>query len=399
VTRRTVALVERRMRVVKLPRAEVDFLLTNGRNVIEVVPTFERHVYRLTARGFVGFLDGPAARYAIAPKVPWPNLRMLLGLGQVVGAAGAEPEGGLLGAVALEFAEQLDEVVRTGLVAGYGEMNSVSPFLHGRLRTADQMRDSAARAFPDRFHVEESLLNLHTAWNRVPKAAASALLRRAELPEPIRRRVEGSARPLATVPDVPATDTDFTAAYAEPRAAAYRPLLDVCRLILSGLNAANPFGTDGRAFLIDLGRAFERYFASALGQALADKPAWTVEAHPSFSLGGIDLQPDVLVSENGTPRAVLDAKWKTADPEPADLHQILAYATLTGTDRVGLVYPGTKYGRAHLETPDGRVRVSIYRACVIGSARCVSRSMARIARSLTRRRDNDTSTYTTGAGA
>ncbi|MBN9117810.1 MAG: hypothetical protein J0I06_01350 [Planctomycetes bacterium] len=380
-TRRTVALVERRTRAVKLPRAEVDFLLGHARNVIEVSPTYEPRVYRLTARGHVGFIDGPGARYAIAPKIPWPNLRMLLGLAPDP-AETAEPTGGLLGALAVAFADRLEDVVRGGLVAGYGETETVTTFLRGKLRTADQMRDVAARAFPDRFHVNEPSFDLHTPWNRVPRAAASALLRRGGLSEAIRRRVEAAAAPLAPVPDVPATDADFVAALAEPRAASYRPLLEVCRLVLNGLNAANPLGTDSGAFLVDLGRAFERYLTAALGRALAERTGWAVDEQPRFSLGETDLQPDIVVRVNGAPRVVLDAKWKTANPEASDLHQILAYATLTGSEHVGLVYPGLKYGRGHLTTPDGRVRVSIFRLRVIGSEAKLARSVWRLARSL-----------------
>lgn len=381
-TRRTVCLVERRTRVVKLPRAEVDFLLGHARHIIEVTPTFERRVYRLTARGHVGFIDGPAARYAISPKLPWPNLCMLLGIAPGLAGEAAQGEGGLLAALATAFADRLDEVVQSGLVPGYGEAAAVSTFLRGKLRTADQMRDVAARAFPDRFHIDEPVFDLHTPWNRIPKATASALLRRGGLSEALRRRVEAAAKPLATVPDVPATETDFAAALAEPRAAAYRPLLDVCRLVLNGLNAANPLGTDAGAFLVDLGRAFERYLTTALEGALAERPGWVLEAQPRFSLGETDLQPDILVRGHGVPRAVLDAKWKTATPEAADLHQILAYATLTGAEHVGLVYPGLKYGRSHVRTPDGRVRVSIVRVRVIGSAVELARSVRRLARSL-----------------
>lgn len=381
-TRRTIALVERRTRVVKLPRAEVDFLLGHARNVIEVTPTFEKRVYRLTARGHVGFIDGPSVRYAVSPKIPWPNVCMLLGANPKTAGDETEPEGGLLATLATEFADRLDAVVRVGLVAGHGEEQNVSRFLRGRLRAAEQMRDAAARAFPDRFHVDEPVFDLHTPWNCVPKATASALLRRGGLPEAVRRRIESAAVPLAVVPDVPATDTDFAAAYAEPRAVAYRPLLDICRLILDGLKAANPLGTDAGACLVDLGRAFEKYLAVGLQRAFTERPGWTVEAHPTFSLGETDLQPDLLIRKDGTTRAVLDAKWKAADPEAADLHQVLAYATLTGADHVGLVYPGVKDARGQLTTPDGRVRVSVMRLRVIGSAGKLARSVSWLAGTL-----------------
>lgn len=381
-TRRTVALVERRTRTVRLPRGEVDFLLGHARNAIEVTPTFERRVYRLTARGHVGIIDGPKGRYTIAPKIPWPNVCMLLGARPKTADEDAEPEGGLLAALANEFADRLDAVVRSGLVAGHGEEETTSKFMRGRLRAAEQMRDAAARAFPDRFHVDAPVFDLHTAWNRVPRATASALLRRGGLPEAVRRRVELAAVPLAAVPDIPATDTDFATAYAEPRAAAYAPLLDLCRVILDGLKAANPLGTDAGAFLVDLGKAFERYLATGLQRALTERPGWAADVQPRFSLGETDLVPDIIVRHDGAVRAVLDAKWKAVEPEAADLHQVLAYATLTGSDHVGLVYPGLTDARGQLTTPDGRVRVSVFRLRVVGSAGKLARSLSWLAGSL-----------------
>jgi 5-methylcytosine-specific restriction enzyme subunit McrC len=382
VIRRIVGLVERRTRQVKLPRAEVDFLLGHARHLIELVPTFEKHTYRLTARGYVGCIDGPETRYAIAPKIPWRNLCSLLGIARERAGAAAAPAGGLLGALANEFADRLDKVVKSGLVPGYGEQEGVSTFLRGKLRAADQMRDAAASAFPDKFHVDEPVFDLHTPWNRVPKATASALLRRGGLAEDVRKRVESASAPLGPVPDVPATDADFAAALAEPRAEAYRPLLELCRYILTGLNAANPLGTDTGAFLIDLGRAFERYITRSLELVFSQWTGWSLEAQPKIALGPTELQPDIIAYEKGAPRAVIDVKWKTANPESADLHQVLAYATVTGAPHVALVYPGIKYERAHFTTPDERLRVSLVRVRVVGSSTKLARSIERFVKCL-----------------
>ena len=130
---------------------------------------------------------------------------------QSADGATLEADGDLLAVLTAEFAERLEAVSRTGLVAGYGEASTVSPFLRGKLRTADQMRDAAATAFPDRFHIDEPVFDLHTPWNRIPKATATALLRH-ELPTAVRQRVEAAVLPLAVLPDEPATDADFAAA-------------------------------------------------------------------------------------------------------------------------------------------------------------------------------------------
>ena len=386
-TRRTVALTERRSREVKLPRADANFLLAHARHLIDVVPTFESRTYRLTPRGYVGFLDGPSTRFVIGPKFPWPNVRMMLDLPAETAGASTDPtvpDGGLLAVLATAFAERLEAVVRTGLVAGYGEVQAVSPFLRGKLRTADQMRDAAARAFPDQFHVDEPVFDLHTPWNRVPKATASALLGHT-LPAALRQRIEAAVSPLTVLPDERASDADLTAALAEPRAASYRPLLDLCRLLLDGLACADPLGTGSGAFLVDLGRAFERYLTDSLVRTFEPLSSWRVEAQPTFPLGRVQLQPDIVVRANDVPRIVLDAKWKTAGLDSTDLHQVLAYATITGAERVALVYPGKFDERTHFTTPDGRVRVSVYRLRVVGTAEELAESVAKLARSVRKR--------------
>lgn len=387
VSRRAIPLTERRTRPARLPRDEAVFLMAHARHVIDVAPTAERGVFKLTPRGFVGFIDGPTVRYTIGPKIPWPNLCLLLGLApeSETEAAGdaVEPDARLLAVLATAFAERLEAVTRAGLVAGYGERPAVSPFLRGKLRTADQMRDAAGRAFPGHFHIDEPVFDLQTPWNRVPKATAAALLR-ADLPRAARQRVEAAAVPLAVLPDEPATELDFAAARAEPRAAGYAPLLDVCELVLNGPRAANPVPAGAGAFLIDLGAAFERYLAGALAGALEPRAGWRVVAHPRYPVGPTELIPDLVVERDGAPWAVLDAKWKTARPVPDadDLHQILAYATVTGAGRVGLVYPGSTADRAHFATPDRRARASVYRVRVVGSADELAESIRELAESV-----------------
>jgi 5-methylcytosine-specific restriction enzyme subunit McrC len=380
VSRRTVALTERRTRPVQLPREEANFLLSQARHLVDVVPAFERGIYRLTPRGYVGFLDGPTTRYTIGPKIPWPNLCLLLGLSEESAGGPADPEGGLLTVLATAFAERLEAVTRAGLVAGYGQVQIVAPFLKGKLRTVDQIRDATTRAVPNRFHVDEPVFDLHTPWNRVPKATLAELLKRgSELSPALCQRLEAAAVPLGSIPDAQANESDFAAALAEPRAAGYRPLLDVCRLILGGLNCCDPLGTGSSAFLVDLGRAFERYIATGLERELTARAGWSVVIQPSYKIGPTELQPDLLVQKDGKPWAVLDAKWKVANPEADDLHQVLAYATLTGAPEVALVYPGKSDELAHFATPGRRVRVSLYRLRVVGTAAQLAHGLTKLA--------------------
>ena len=360
-----VRLTERRFRDVRLPRAEVDFLLADPRKLVEVVPCFEKGLYRLTPRGVVGFFDGPQVRYAIRPKLPWPNLLNLLGVSAACGVV--TTEGDLLSALARALTHHLGAVSRAGLVAGYHEADTVAGYLRGRLRTTDQLRDAASRAFPDTFQITESVFDLDTPWNRVPKAVSLSLL--PHLPPGVARELSAALASFAPVSDVLVTDADFAAAENEPRAAGYAALLRLCRLLRGG---------EPGAFLIDLGKTFEDYLARSLSEVLPAK--WSVESQPRFPLGPVELQPDLVLRRRGEAKAVLDAKWKrlAGGPDAADVHQVLAYAALTGARRVGLVYPGSRGGRKTIAAAG--VEVSLLRVQVVGPPTECAASVRRVAR-------------------
>jgi 5-methylcytosine-specific restriction enzyme subunit McrC len=374
-TRRTVVLVERRTRAVRLRPADAAFLRAHFPGAVEVNPGGGPDRYRLTARGVVGSIDAPHVRLTIRPKLPWPNLRLLLGLAPHAACGAAPLDADLLAVLASEFAERLSELAAAGLVRGYRDADHAAAFLRGRLRTADQLRDAAARAFPTVFHVTESEFDLDAPWNQIPKAIADALTNHPALPGTVRAAVRAAIAPLDGVTAVPPTDARFADAEREPRAGAYTSLLALCRTLRDGLATAD--ATPGRgAFLIDLGRVFERHLATVLAARVA--AGWTVEAHPGFAVGDAVLRPDVLVRRRGEARWVLDAKWKRPGPDAADLHQVLAYAAVTGAPRAALVYPGRRWGRRVLRA--GALSVALVRLPVVGSSDDVAAGLARLAR-------------------
>jgi len=379
----TIQLVERRAHTVRLPRDDVAFLLRHARHLVDVVPAFRREVYRITPRGYVGWFDTPTRRFAISPKIPWPNVQMFLGLNHAGhDGSSVEPHAGLLDALAREFASQLRTVTRVGLVAGYHDHDTVSPFLRGKFRVAEQLRDTAARAFPDRFHITESVLSLDTPWNRIPRVIADQLLACPELGSNTRIELQDATLSLIEVPATAITDADFTMAEAEPRAAHYKPLLDLCRVLHDGFAAAQFPESGTGAFLIDLSRAFERWLTNGLTAHFGAHPAWRVEAQPTFPIGPTTLQPDIVIRRKAEPRAVLDAKWKAPgiSPDTADLHQILAYSAITGAKHVGLVYPGRRFARRTFPVPARDIRVSLLRVRVVGSSEECDRTLVQLAR-------------------
>ena len=218
-TRRTVVLVERRTREARLRPADAAFLRDRFRGVVDVNPGAGADRYRLAARGVAGTIDAPHARLLIRPKLPWPNLRVLLGLDPAAFAAGAphDPAADLLVVLATEFAARLRDVTAIGPVRGYREADRAAPYLRGRLRTADQLRDAATRAFPTVFHITESAFDLDVPWNQIPKAVADTLLNHPGLPADARAAVAAAAAPLEGITPATPTDELFAAAEREPR--------------------------------------------------------------------------------------------------------------------------------------------------------------------------------------
>jgi hypothetical protein len=170
------------------------------------------------------------------------------------------------------------------------------------------------------------------------------------------------------------------------------------------------------AFLIDLGRAFEKWLTRGLATELA-VTKWVLQEQPEFPVGPTVLQPDIVLckpQKNLTPQlpslrgkgetelgfappalgeglgrgsVVLDAKWKApgSAPDATDLHQILAYAAVTGAKHVGLVYPGRRFARCTFAVPGSDIAVSLLRVQVVGTAAACQDSLRTLARFLRRK--------------
>ena len=101
-----------------------------------------------------------------------------------------------------------------------------------------------------------------------------------------------------------------------------------------------------------------------------------------LSGGGVRLWPATLY---GSLEELVEQGWleEIADDErPEGISGRERFYRITRAGRVALVYPGRTDGRAHYFTPDGRVRVSLYRLRVVGTAEQLERSVRRLARSV-----------------
>ena len=191
-------LTERRAAVRKLPRAVAAELAEKFPHAVEVVPTFDRRRYRLTAKGYVGWVRVQGVTVTFRPKRPWAEVRALFspsplrGGGRGVGSSEHPPspdpspdprsrvgltvggEGSLLDLLAARLSSLMLDRASAGLLCGYVERELTDAPLRGRIDLPRQLRKPTAR--PTLFDQVADEWTPDVPWNRLAKAAAVRLL-------------------------------------------------------------------------------------------------------------------------------------------------------------------------------------------------------------------------------
>ena len=391
----TVFLRERTPAPCRLAPEDVDFLLAEHAGHITLQPTTRRHRYRLTPGHYVGTIVGPSCRLVIRPKIPVTNLFSLLDpLASVAGVA--DQAEAVPGAEALDFlagrlAHLLAERAAAGLHRDYAERAEAGPFLQGRLDVASHVREPAARK--DRLHCRFDDFTADIPCNQVPRATADLALRCPLLGDGVRAALRRTLAPYAEVTSIPLQPESFSAALPDTATphlrTAYGPLLDVCRLLAEGLSPDEAAGSlSFSAFLLDMEKVFECYVTRAVEAAFAGSDRFTVAVQRSFVAGrpapgrpDLLMRPDLTIERDGRPWLVVDAKWKDLEAtalEPADVYQVIAYATALGVNRAVLVYPGRRSSIWDFAMAGTRLDLAVHTLRVLGPATACARSATRV---------------------
>src|SRR5262245_5790383 len=184
----TFTLRERTPAECRLGPDDVDFLLAAHRAHLDLVPTRQRDLYRLTPRGHVGTLVAPGCRLVIRPKIPVRNLLFLLDPDDPPPPAqdrtSADPGSELLDFLAGRLARLLTERAARGLHRAYVERSAEGPFVQGRLDLPAQIRGAPGRK--DRVHCRHEDFTLDVPCNQVPRATAEQVLRSPLLGDAVR---------------------------------------------------------------------------------------------------------------------------------------------------------------------------------------------------------------------
>jgi 5-methylcytosine-specific restriction enzyme subunit McrC len=351
--RRTLRLTERVPAVCRLRSVDVDFLLAEHRAHLEIIPTRQVHEYRLTPLGHVGTIVAPTCRLLIRSKIPIDNILYLLDPAAAVSFSDRTtplPSTELVDLLAARLAQLLSERAAAGLHRRYLERAEHGPFLHGRLDLPAQLREAAPR---ERLHCRYEEFTADVPWNQVPRAVAEMVLGSPFPGEGVKAALRQALHAFAEVSVVPLSVASFAGAEPDRLTEAYRPLLELSRLLFESLTPSEtPGDVSCPAFLLDLERIWERYVTGGVLAGAAARDAYEVLVQPWLTVNApvagqpdIHLRPDIILKKDGGPVLVADAKWKRLRGTPLvteDLYQVLAYCTALGVGRGVLVYPGRR---------------------------------------------------------
>jgi 5-methylcytosine-specific restriction enzyme subunit McrC len=327
----------------------------------------------------------------IRPKIPVQNLFHLLDptgpLPVTEDRTTTETGTETLDFLAGRLARLLAERAAAGLHRAYVEKADSGPFLQGRLDLSAHLREPGARK--DQLHCRFEDFTADVLCNQVPRAAAELVLRSPLLGDAVRVALRQSLTPFAEVRSVALGPDTFQAAATDRLTEAYRPLLDVCRLLAEALDPGEAAGaTPCPAFLLDMDRVFEQYVTCGVVRAFASRRDYAVSVQlphranrPVPGQPDIHIRPDITVDRAGRPVVVIDAKWKRRAGCPVvteDVYQVIAYATALGASRAVLVYPGRRDRRWRYPLANSPVGLDIYTLRVIGRREECQRSLSRL---------------------
>jgi len=380
---RTIHLRERRPRELRLSADAVRTLIDLPSRPLDLVPLGGDR-WRVVPRGVAGVVLTPSIRFHIRPKLPLGNLlRMIdpdLPLPVLEDLAQSQPGSEVLTILVRRLLELLTQRVRAGLKREYVETRQTDGFARGRIDIGDTMRKTDRR--PDRFETRTDDWTVDHPSNRLPRSTIEFLLSHPLIDAGDRVGLQSMLGHFREVTSVPLDPRDFDSLDLNRLHADYAPLLDLCRWLAGMLTMSANSGRDAvPAFLLEMDRLFEGWIGRGLTKVLPRYEVRTQMPIPVFE--GAVVRPDAVILRRGKVVRVLDVKWKSLSggvPNPADLHQILSYALLTGCPRVGLIYPGTVDAVRRHRVAGCGVELSLLRVRVTGDGEAARLALARLGR-------------------
>ncbi|GAA1347115.1 McrC family protein [Arthrobacter roseus] len=300
----------------------------------------------VTPGSIIGSLSVAGRTITVAPKIPIDRVLFMTAFTadpyrwQEETASLGHTDDLVLGLARL-FIRSCDGVVARGLLRAYRQQHADLPYVRGRIEWQRQMRRVLPVPLALTFRVHDD----NVVENQIVRTSLAILRRLIQVSPEAEDALMGLNRmwkqfrefdelrdPLAALNRLSWTRHNEH----------YRPLLDLCRVVLENEMAELEAGTvPVTGFTLNMPDLFERFVRSALehfsGYSMATPDGRTLTLDP---VGRIDLHPDLATRTERGWIFVGDVKYKRdgGRGKNADLYQLLAYATAAELSEATLIY-------------------------------------------------------------
>jgi len=319
--------------------------------LVDLTPA--RTGFTVRPRGRVGAIRVGDLQIEVTPKdkVGIASVFFLLGYaanpGFIPPDVIAEHDDDVFSAIAEALTRQAERALAGGVHRGYVSVDEAARTVRGRIRMSDQ----ALRHFGSMYPIEVTFddFSPDVAENRILLTALRAATRIPRMRRELLARIAGlevfldGVRPLGRGEALPR----WVPTRLNER---YHGALHLAELVLKhqSLRPGPAAKYDAAGFVVDMAKVFEDFVGTALREALVSHPGVVHTQYKTRldeNLPGVSpvtLIPDVVLTLDGRPLMVADAKYKAASGSGeypnADKYQMLAYCTALGLKRAWLVY-------------------------------------------------------------
>ena len=250
------------------------------------------------------------------------------------------------------FIDEVNELYRRGLKAGYISVEDNERLLKGKLLIGEHIKKNMAHK--ERFFVGYDEFGFDRAENKLIKSTL-LYLKNKSADESNKRAIR---RLLLAFDEIAPSDnfeSDFAKCETGRTAKEYDGAIKLCRVFLRKKSFTMYSGSnDAVALLFPMETMFERFIASKMRSALQDE--WTVSTQDRGkylfdSPRKFTLRPDIFLQRGQDERIIIDTKWKLLNGDSvknygisqADMYQMYAYHTrYENVRRVILLYPKSR---------------------------------------------------------
>ena len=239
------------------------------------------------------------------------------------------------------FLNEVEYLIRTGLVKKYSKYTANVKALKGKLDFAGNIRHNLVHK--ERFYTKHQVYNtnheIHQILNEALKVVGQ-FTNGTRLSD-LYRRVSIS---FPAVDSKNITEKNLTNTTLDRKSQGYVKALEIARLILLNYSPDIKSGQEKMlSLLFDMNVLWEEYILSMLKKSTKNSEV-KVNGQTSKKFWGQSrtIRPDILI-EKGDEVIIIDTKWKKPQnrkPSIEDLRQMYAYSRFWKTDKVVLLYPG-----------------------------------------------------------